>query len=54
MSDLAAATDAPGRTLADVVGLVAVAQLDGFVDTGGRARRHRGTEEAYMRDENAL
>ena len=34
------------RTLADVVGLVVVAKLDGLVDTSGCARGDRGAEAA--------
>ena len=34
------------RTLADVVGLVAIAELNGFVDTSGRARWDRCAEAA--------
>lgn len=41
-------------TLANVVSLVIIAQFDSLVNTGGRARWHRGAEEAYMRNENVL
>ena len=36
------------RTFSDIGGLVAIAELDGFVYTGGRARGHSSAVATYM------